>query len=128
MDQENEKIVSIMELAVKAQANEDRSKSNARRLDEYDRIIADIKEDGKTLIRLVSSVEVIANNLADVNNKVDSIGDKQDELSKQVLMLENKPAQDIKNRYESIRDKIAWLVIGGVVGWMFYTLFPMMKF
>lgn len=128
MEQEHEKMTSIMALAVKAQANEDRSKSNARRLDEYDRIIADIKEDGRTLIRLISSVEVIANSLADVSNKVDAIGDKQDQLSRQVLMLENKPAQDIKNRYENIRDKIAWLVIGGIVGWMLYTLFPMMHF
>jgi predicted nuclease with TOPRIM domain len=119
--------IKYTELAVKLQETEDRSKSNMRRIEEHDAMLKAVQEDSKLLIKLTSSVETIANSLLDVNNKVDSIGEKQDKLSEQVTILENRPANEIKNRYNDIIGKLEWLFVGGIAGWILYQILPMIN-
>ena len=58
------------------------------------------------------------------NKKVDVISEKQDELNNKVTVLENKPAQSIKKRWDSISDKLLWLFIAGVAGYLLAQALP----
>ena len=112
------------DLAVHLQEVDSRCKSNEHRLDEHDEAIKEMRDDQKTLIKLTNSVENIANSMLDVNKKVDVISEKQDELNNKVTVLENKPAQSIKKRWDSISDKLLWLFIAGVAGYLLAQELP----
>ena len=112
------------DLAVHLQEVDSRSKSNEHRLDEHDEAIKEMRDDQKTLIKLTNSVENIANSMLDVNKKVDVISEKQDELNNKVTVLENRPAQETKKRWDSISDKLPWLFIAGVAGYLLAQALP----
>ena len=98
------------DLAVHLQEVDSRCKSNEHRLDEHDEAIKEMRDDQKTLIKLTNSVENIANSMLDVNNKV--------------TVLENRPAQETKKRWDSISDKLLWLFIAGVAGYLLAQALP----
>ena len=112
------------DLAVHLQEVDSRCKSNEHRLDDHDEAIQEMRDDQKTLIKLTNSVENIANSMLDVNKKVDVISEKQDELNNKVTVLENRPAQSIKKRWDSISDKLLWLFIAGVAGYLLAQALP----
>lgn len=112
------------ELAVHLQEVDSRSKSNEHRLDEHDEAIKEMRDDQKTLIKLTNSVENIANSMLDVNKKVDVISEKQDKLNDKVTVLENRPAQETKKRWDSITDKLLWLFVAGVAGYLLAQALP----
>ena len=112
------------DLAVHLQDVDSRCKSNEHRLDDHDEAIKEMRDDQKTLIKLTNSVENIANSMLDVNKKVYVISEKQDELNNKVTVLENKPAQSIKKRWDSISDKLLWLFIAGVAGYLLAQALP----
>lgn len=111
-------------LAVHLQEVDSRCKSNEHRLDDLDEAIKEMRDDQKTLIKLTNSVENIANSMLDVNKKVDVISEKQDELNNKVTVLENRPAQETKKRWDSISDKLLWLFIAGVAGYLLAQALP----
>ena len=112
------------DLAVHLQEIDSRCKSNEHRLDDYDEAIKEMRDDQKTLIKLTNSVENIANSMLDVNKKVDVISEKQDKLNDKVTVLENRPAQETKKRWDSISDKLLWLFIAGVAGYLLAQALP----
>lgn len=112
------------DLAVHLQDVDSRCKSNEHRLDDHDEAIKEMRDDQKTLIKLTNSVENIANSMLDVNKKVDVISEKQDELNNKVTVLENRPAQETKKRWDSISDKLLWLFIAGVAGYLLAQALP----
>ena len=118
----NEK--DFTDLAVHLQEIDSRCKSNEHRLDDYDEAIKEMRDDQKTLIKLTNSVENIANSMLDVNKKVDVISEKQDKLNDKVTVLENRPAQETKKRWDSISDKLLWLFIAGVAGYLLAQALP----
>ena len=112
------------DLAVHLQEVDSRCKSNEHRLDDHDEAIKEMRDDQKTLIRLTNSVENIANSMLDVNKKVDVISEKQDELNNKVTVLENRPAQETKKRWDSISEKLLWLFVSGVAGFILAQALP----
>ena len=112
------------DLAVHLQEVDSRCKSNEHRLDDHDEAIKEMRDDQKSLIKLTNSVENIANSMLDVNKKVDVISEKQDELNNKVTVLENKPAQETKKRWDSISDKLLWLFVAGVAGYLLAQALP----
>lgn len=118
----NEK--DFTDLAVHLQEVDSRCRSNEHRLDDHDETIKEMRDDQKTLIKLTNSVENIANSMLDVNKKVDVISEKQDKLNDKVTVLENRPAQETKKRWDSISDKLLWLFIAGVAGYLLAQALP----
>ena len=112
------------DLAVHLQEIDSRCKSNEHRLNDYDEAIKEMRDDQKTLIKLTNSVENIANSMLDVNKKVDVISEKQDKLNDKVTVLENRPAKEIKKRWDSISDKLLWLFVAGVAGFLLAQVLP----
>lgn len=118
----NEK--DFTDLAVHLQEVDSRCKSNEHRLDDHDEAIKEMRDDQKTLIKLTNSVENIANSMLDVNKKVDVISEKQDKLNDKVTVLENRPAQETKELWDSIAEKLLWLLVAGVSGFILAQALP----
>ena len=112
------------DLAVRLQEVDSRCKSNEHRLDDHDEAIKEMRDDQKALIKLTNSVENMANSMLDVNKKVDVISDKQDKLNEKVTVLENRPAPETKKTWDSIAEKLIWLFVAGIAGFILAQALP----
>ena len=112
------------DLAVHLQEVDSRCKSNEHRLDDHDEVIKEMRDDQKTLIKLTNSVENMANSMLEVNKKVDVISEKQDKLNEKVTVLENRPAQETKKKWDSIYIELIKYFIIGVAGFILAQALP----
>lgn len=112
------------DLAVHLQEVDSRSKSNEHRIDELESDMKETKNMQITLVKLANGVENMGNQLMDVKQDIQEVKKGQDELSDKVTTLENKPATETKRRFDRIVDKVIWLVIGGLVAGVLYSVLP----
>ena len=112
------------DLAVHIQEVDSRSKSNEHRIDELEVDMKETKSMQITLVKLANGVENMGNQLMDVKEDIQDVKKGQNELSDKVTTLENKPAQETKRRVDTIYEKILWLFIAGVIGFLLAQLLP----
>lgn len=77
-----------------------------------------------SLLKIANSVENMGRSMVDVNEKVDLISEKQDRLNDKVTVLENRPALETKKKWDSLSDKLLWLVASGIAGFLLAQAFP----
>lgn len=114
------------ELAVKVENIDSRSKSNEHRIDSLENNMKGLQDTQISLIKIANSVENMGKSMVDVNEKVDQISEKQDKLNDKVTVLENRPAQETKKRWDSMYDKLLWLIIGGIATFVLSQIIPAM--
>ena len=112
------------ELAVHVQEIDSRSKSNEHRINDLEVEMKETKEMQITLVKLANGVENMGNQLMDVKEDIQDVKKGQSELSDKVTTLENRPATETKRRFDKIVDKLIWLVIGGLVAGVLYSVLP----
>ena len=112
------------ELAVHVQEIDSRSKSNEHRIDSLEEDMKETKSMQITLVKLANGVENMGNQLMDVKEDIQDVKKGQSELSDKVTTLENKPAQETKKKWDSISEKLLWLFISGVVGFLLAQALP----
>ena len=112
------------DLAVHVQEIDSRCKSNEPRIDGLENDMRETKDMQITLVKLANGVENMGNQLMDVKEDIQDVKKGQSELSDKVTTLENKPAQETKRRVDTIYEKILWLFIAGVIGFLFAQLLP----
>ena len=112
------------ELAVHVQEIDSRSKSNEHRIDSLEEDMKETKDMQITLVKLANGVENMGNQLMDVKEDIQDVKKGQNELSEKVTTLENKPAQETKRRVDTIYEKILWLFIAGVIGFLLAHALP----
>ena len=112
------------ELAVHVQEIDSRSKSNEHRIDSLEEDMKETKDMQITLVKLANGVENMGNQLMDVKEDIQDVKKGQNELSEKVTTLENKPAQETKKRWDSISDKLIWLFISGIAGFLLAQALP----
>ena len=112
------------DLAVHVQEIDSRCKSNEHRIDDLENDMKETKDMQITLVKLANGVENMGNQLMDVKEDIQDVKRGQSELSDKVTTLENKPAQETKRRVDTIYEKILWLFIAGVIGFLFAQLLP----
>ena len=112
------------ELAVHVQEIDSRSKSNEHRIDSLEEDMKETKDMQITLVKLANGVENMGNQLMDVKEDIQDVKKGQSELSDKVTTLENKPAQETKKKWDSISEKLLWLFIAGVVGFLLAQALP----
>lgn len=113
-----------MDMAVKIQEVDSRCRSNEHRLDDLESDMRETKEMQITLVKLANGVENMGNQLMDVKTDIQDVKKGQTELSDKVTTLENRPAQETKKRWDSISDKLLWLFIAGVAGFLLAQALP----
>ena len=112
------------ELAVKVQEIDSRSRSNEHRIDELDTQMDKMQETQITLVKLANGVDKMADQLVDMKEDIKDVKVSQKDLSEKVTTLENRPAQQSKKRLDNIAEKITWLGIAGIAGYILATLLP----
>lgn len=108
-----------------------RAKSNARRLDNVEAEIKEIKNDQKAIYSIATSVEVIAQRVTNIEEKVDDTNRKVNEqaetwkqterkLTEKISETENKPYKQIATNVNSIKVAIitciCTLLVSGIIG------------
>lgn len=112
------------DLAVHVQEIDSLCKSNERRIDNLEEDMKETKDMQITLVKLANGVENMGNQLMDVKEDIQDVKKGQNELSEKVTTLENKPAQETKRRVDTIYEKILWLFIAGVIGFLLAQALP----
>lgn len=112
------------DLAVHLQEVDSRSKSNEHRIDELEVDMKETKSMQITLVKLANGVENMGNQLMDVKEDIQDVKKGQNELSDKVTTLENRPALETKKRWDSISEKLLWLFIAGVAGFLLAQVLP----
>lgn len=112
------------DLAVHIQEVDSRSKSNEHRIDDLESDMKETKDMQITLVKLANGVENMGTQLMDVKNDIQDVKKSQDEISDKVTILENKPAQETKKRWDSIYiELLKWFIIG-VAGFLLAQALP----
>ena len=112
------------ELSVKMAEVDSRSRSNQHRIDNLEVEIKAVHEQQISLVKIANSVENMGKTMVSLNEKVDEISEKQDSFSEKITTLENRPAQETKRVFDSIAEKILWVVVGGLIVWLLGSLIP----
>ena len=112
------------ELVVRLQEVDSRSKSNEHRLDNHEKDIKELRDKQDAIYELTSSVKSIATDINYIKEDVKEVKTGQDKLNEKVTILENKPANETKKRFDDIKDKLIWLLIGGVAVGLLSALIP----
>lgn len=112
------------ELAVKIEGVDVRSKSNTNRIESLEDGMEKIQETQITLVKLANGVDKMADQLVDMKSDIKEIKGSQEELSDKVTTLENRPAQETKQRWDNVSEKLLWLVIGGLAVWVLSQILP----
>ena len=112
------------DLAVHVQEIDSRSKSNEHRINDLEVEMKETKAMQITLVKLANGVENMGNQLMDVKEDIQDVKKGQNELSNKVTTLENRPAIETKKRWDSIYDKLLWLFIAGVAGFLLAQVLP----
>ena len=118
-------------------ATEERSKSNSHRSSDMETTIKEIAAEQKAIYKLATSIEVIAQRVSNIDDKVDSIGHKVDmttqawqateqRLTEKMVEAENRPAKDTAKNLAGL--KLAFITailtaIGGGIGAWIFSLF-----
>ena len=112
------------ELAVRVQDVDSRCKSNEHRLNNHDKDIEELRSRQEAIYDLTSSVKSIAQDMSYIKEDVGEVKAKQTELNDKVTILENKPAQETKRRWDSISMELLKLLIVGLAGFLLAQAFP----
>ena len=112
------------ELAVHLQEVDSRSRSNEHRLDDHEKEIKELRDKQDAIYELTSSVKSIATDMNYIKEDVKEVKTGQEKLNEKVNELENKPANETKKRMDDIKDKLIWLLIGGVAVGLLTALLP----
>lgn len=104
-----------MDMAVKIQEVDSRSKSNEHRIDDCETEIKEIKTEQKAIYKIANSVENLATSMSDLQVDVKEVKTGQKQLNDKVNTLENQPAKKTYDTWQKLGyELIKWLVIGTV--------------
>ena len=112
------------DLAVHIQEIDSRSKSNEHRISDLEDEMKKTNDMQITLVKLANGVENMGNQLIGVKEDIQDVKNGQSELSDKVTTLENRPALETKKRWDSISEKLLWLFIAGVAGFLLAQVLP----
>lgn len=113
-----------MDLAVKLEKVDSRSRSNEHRIDKVEASMEKVQDTQITLVKLANGIDKMAEQLVDMKEDIKDVKSGQTELSEEVNALKNKPAQDTKKKVDELLGKVLWLVVAGVVGFLLAQAFP----
>ena len=112
------------DLAVHVQEIDSRCKSNEHRIDDHDNAISELRNRQEAIYDLTSSVKSIAQDMSYIKEDVSEVKTKQTELNDKVTVLENRPAQETKKRWDSISMELLKLFIIGLAGFLLAQALP----
>lgn len=118
---------SNMDLAVKLEKVDSRSRSNEHRIEKVEASMEKIQDTQITLVKLANGIDKMAEQLVDMKEDIKDVKSGQGELSEEVNALKNRPAVETKKRWDGIRDKATWVFVGGIITWLLSQAIPAIR-
>jgi peptidoglycan hydrolase CwlO-like protein len=112
------------ELAVELQEVKSRGESNQHRIDKLEIGMEKLNETQISLVKIANSVENIGKSVISMDGKVSKIQESQDALTVKVTEIENRPAKETKKLTDNIKEKLWYLIIGGIAVTILYQVLP----
>ena len=112
------------DLAVHVQEIDSRCKSNEHRITDNEKAINELRNRQEAIYDLTSSVKSIAQDMSYIKEDVGEVKAKQNELNDKVAVLENRPANETKKRWDSISMELIKLFIIGLAGFLLAQVLP----
>lgn len=112
------------ELAVELQEVKSRGESNQHRIDKLEIGMEKLNETQISLVKIANSVENIGKSVISMDGKVSKIQESQDALTVKVTEIENRPAKETKKLTDNIKEKLWYLIIGGIAATILYQVLP----
>lgn len=104
-----------MDMAVRIQVVDSRSKSNEHRIEDCEIEIKELKTEQKAIYKIANSVENLATSMSDLQIDIKEVKTGQKQLNDKVNTLENQPAKKTYDTWQKISyEIIKWLVIGAI--------------
>lgn len=112
------------DLAVKLENVDSRAKSNTTRLNECEEDIRKLRSEHQALHTLASGIEKIALDMDYIKKDVKEVKKGQSELSDKVTTLENQPAAETRELVTGLKEKLLWLLAGGLAAYLLTSIIP----
>ena len=112
------------DLAVHLESVDARCKSNEHRIDDHDNQIKELREKQDAIYDLTSSVKSIATDMTYIKEDVKEVKSGQAILNDKVTVLENRPANETKKRWDSISMELLKYLVVGLVGFLLAQALP----
>lgn len=112
------------DLAVRVQEIDSRCKSNEHRIDDLESDMKEAQDMQITLVKLANGVENMGTQIISVKEDIQDVKKGQTDLSNKVTELENKPANETKRKWDSLSDKLLWLFVAGIAGYLLANILP----
>ncbi len=120
--------IKVAEIAAKLEKDEEKIKDH---IDDFRLFQTEIREhlkkiDSETVVlhKLASSIEVLANNITDQNEKIDKLSTKQEEMGEKINNLEHAPAKEALSFNKEIKHKILVMIAIGAICFFLGGIFP----
>lgn len=82
---------------------EQRSKSNMHRIEKLEENVRDIQNDQKAIYKIATSVELIAQRVSTIEDKVEDTNRQVSQLSEKVSDAESRPYKQVATNWNSIK-------------------------
>ena len=105
----------IQRMALDLKEVDARSRSNTHRLDKLDAKMDTFLELTTSVKMIAQSVQYIQKDVENVQKNVKELDGKMESMQEDITEAQNKPDKETANSMKSLKDKLLWLIVGGVV-------------
>lgn len=112
---------------VKIAEIEARCKSNTYQIDEIKNDISDIRSEQKAIYDINTNIQLITQTMGVMKTDITEVKKDMGGVKEKVNILENKPANDTYQKFDIIKDKISWVLVGGVIAYLLTQILPSIK-
>ena len=104
-----------------------RCKSNTHQIDKLKSDISDIRSEQKAIYDINTNIQLMTQTMGIMRIDITDVKEDIGGVKEKVNILENKPANDTYKKFDIIKDKISWILIGGVTAYLLNQILPSMN-
>lgn len=110
----------MQEIALDLKEVDARSKSNTKRLDKLDEKMDTFLELTTSVKMIAQSVQYIQKDVENVQKNVKELDGKMESMQGEITDAQNKPDKETANAAKALKEKMLWLIVGGIVTFLVY--------
>lgn len=114
----------LLDLSVKIEGIDHQTRTNEHRIDALEENMKVLQETQISLVKIANSVESIGKSVVTMQGDIKDVKKSQERLTEKVSDVENRSAREVKKRWDSVYEKLLWLIIGGIAIALLGNAFP----
>ncbi len=110
----------MQKLAIELSEVDSRSRSNTHRLNRIEAQVDMFMKLTTSVEKIAQSVLYIQKDMTDVKQDVKDLDGKMSSMQDEITEVKNTPAKETKKKVDNIKDKLIWLIVGGIAAFIFF--------